>query len=383
MEQLINLIKRKSTYKLIIPSDVERKIRYLCTKIPNVEWSGTLFYTYEGSMDDGSLVITCKDIFVMDIGSAAYTEFDMSPDVISYMCDNPELLGVQMGLIHSHNNMSCFFSGTDTATLREEGRDRNHFVSLIVNNEGTYTAAITRKIKSIKSIHESYSYGSFEDTTITGTKEYQEESEYIEYYGLDITKEGENFSFQELDNRITEIRKKKASSPKPTKIIIGGGSESQYNREPVCHQPISEPSDYNFIKKRPFIIDMDEDPRLPLSSKFEVSEKDIQDVLIQLITGSIILRDTSKIDINKWVTSMPQVFGNRFGNSKEGIKKFESWADGHCEFLICDKEPDDITAEEETDWIANFAEDLYDKLSTLPNNEYIEILKDIVKQWII
>lgn len=94
------LIKGKSTYKLIIPSDVEKKIRHLCLRVPNVEWSGTLFFTYEGSMEDGNLVITCKDIYVMDIGSAAYTEFDMSPDVISYMCDNPDLLGMQMGLIH-------------------------------------------------------------------------------------------------------------------------------------------------------------------------------------------------------------------------------------------------------------------------------------------
>ena len=36
----------------------------------------------------------------MDIGSQAYTEFDMSPDVIAYMTDHPELLDCQMGLIH-------------------------------------------------------------------------------------------------------------------------------------------------------------------------------------------------------------------------------------------------------------------------------------------
>lgn len=85
----------------------------------------------------------------MDIGTQAYTEFDMNPDVIAYMCENPELLDCQMGLIHSHNNMSTFFSETDTATLKEEGRDRNNFVSLIVNNAGTYTAAITRRVKDI------------------------------------------------------------------------------------------------------------------------------------------------------------------------------------------------------------------------------------------
>lgn len=102
MEEMnqLNLVKRQPTYKLIIPTDVERKIRHLCQKVPNVEWSGTLFFTPEGSMEEGNLVITCRDIFVMDIGSSTYTEFDMSPDVISYMCDHSELLDMQMGLIH-------------------------------------------------------------------------------------------------------------------------------------------------------------------------------------------------------------------------------------------------------------------------------------------
>ena len=51
-------------------------------------------------MEEENLVITCKDIYVMDIGTSAYTEFDMSPDVISYMTDNTDLLDCQMGLIH-------------------------------------------------------------------------------------------------------------------------------------------------------------------------------------------------------------------------------------------------------------------------------------------
>ena len=36
-----------------------------------------------------------------------------------------------------------FFSGTDLNTLQEEGSDMNNFLSLIVNNAGQYTAAIT------------------------------------------------------------------------------------------------------------------------------------------------------------------------------------------------------------------------------------------------
>lgn len=104
----IRLVQKLGTYnyKLIIPSEVENKIRYACQKSWNTEWSGTLFFTHEGSFENNDLIIKCVDIYIMDVGTQAYTEFDMNPDVISYMCDNPDLLDCQMGLIHSHNNMS-------------------------------------------------------------------------------------------------------------------------------------------------------------------------------------------------------------------------------------------------------------------------------------
>lgn len=96
----ISLIKMASTYNMIIPQKVENKIRHICNKVWDVEWSGTLFYKYSGSFENKDLVITCEDIYVMDIGTSAYTEFDMSPDVIGYMAENLELLDCQLGLIH-------------------------------------------------------------------------------------------------------------------------------------------------------------------------------------------------------------------------------------------------------------------------------------------
>lgn len=280
--------------------------------------------------------------------------------------------------------MATFFSGTDTATLKEEGRDRNHFVSLIVNNEGTYTAAITRKVKSTKTIQESYSYGSFEDTTVTGVDSYQEEVEFIEYFGLDITKEGDNFSFQELDNRLAEIRKRKSVIlPAPNNIVTGvtyprpkdennRTTPSLFTRDELEGRIENEP---------PRSIKPTEE-ELPFTPQ-NISGADLQHVLLQLITGSIILRDTSKIDVKKWAATMPQVFGDRFGRSKEGLKNFEQWADGHCEFLIYDKEPSGLDSDGEADWIASFAMALYEELDALPKNEYIEILKGITEQWMI
>lgn len=101
----LSLIDRHSMYKLIIPDLVQRKIREWCYHFPTKEWSGTLFYTVEGSFEDGSLVITCKDIYVSDIGSATYTEFDHSADIVSYQAMN-DLLDCYTGLIHSHNQMA-------------------------------------------------------------------------------------------------------------------------------------------------------------------------------------------------------------------------------------------------------------------------------------
>ena len=49
-----------------MPQKVEEKIRYLCRKFPTLEWSGVLFTSYTGNFEDGSLEITCEDLFPMD-----------------------------------------------------------------------------------------------------------------------------------------------------------------------------------------------------------------------------------------------------------------------------------------------------------------------------
>lgn len=110
-EKKLDLVHKSTIYKMIIPEQVERKIRLLCREIHNVEWSGILFYKVDGTFEDNNLVITCVDIFQMDEGNSTYTEYNMSPDVCNYICEHPELTkeGIYQGLIHSHNNMSKEF----------------------------------------------------------------------------------------------------------------------------------------------------------------------------------------------------------------------------------------------------------------------------------
>lgn len=222
----LKLIKQKQSYNIVIPKNVEEKIRHLCSVVHEVEWSGVLFYKKEGSFENNDLKITCVDIFPMDIGSGGFTDFDDTPDIAAYRCEHLELLdeGIYEGLIHSHNVMKAFFSGTDTNTLLEEGTDRNHFVSLIVNNAGNYVAAVTRRIKQeVHAVaHIVYTtkthYNSWDDIdiplsdneTVEKDKEETKTIEYVEWYDLNITKEAADNDFNEIDNRLSAIKEAKA-----------------------------------------------------------------------------------------------------------------------------------------------------------------------------
>lgn len=156
----VYLRKNQECFKLIIPKNVEEKIKCACLHLPDTEWSGVLFYKHKGTFKD-NLTLTCVNFIILDIGTASRTEFETTPKVASFMVDN-NLMNCHQGLIHSHNNFSTFFSGTDTETLKSEGALTNHFLSLIVNDAGIYSAAITKKFKytgTIKYNIETEAYG--------------------------------------------------------------------------------------------------------------------------------------------------------------------------------------------------------------------------------
>lgn len=391
----ISLVQKSGTYnyKLIIPAEVERKIRFACQKVWSTEWSGTLFFTHEGSFENNDLVIRCVDIYIMDIGTQAYTEFDMNPDVIAYMCENPELLDCQMGLIHSHNNMSTFFSGTDTATLKEEGRDRNNFVSLIVNNAGSYTAAITRRIKS-KQVKESVSYEFFGDGEKHDAKEYVSDADEIEWFYLKIEKEDENYSFPDMAARLEEIKQAKAEKVKKAQTPVYQGSY-----KPVIANSYGTKADpANLVKKetkKPKVVQtslFDDVDDLPFEVGYDIpygqvtfDKVTLKSLVLQLITGSIIISNDSKIDITKWAKSMPALYEKRFGKGKEGMKNFKIWADTYAEYLtwyVTDEKLEELGFDE-TEICAICAHDMIEELTKLPENDYIKGYIDALQKYLI
>ena len=393
--KVISLVQKSGTYnyKLIIPAEVERKIRFACQKVWSTEWSGTLFFTHEGSFENNDLVIRCVDIYIMDIGTQAYTEFDMNPDVIAYMTEHSELLDCQLGLIHSHAGMQTFFSGTDTATLKEEGRDRNNFVSLIVNNAGSYTAAITRRIKS-KQVMESVSYEFFGDGEKQDTKKYVSDADEIEWFYLKIEKEGENYSFPDMAARLEEIKQAKEERAKKTQTPVYQGGYKPV----IANSYGTKVGPANLVKKgtnKPEVVQsslFDNVDDLPFEEGYDIpygqvafDKVTLKSLVLQLITGSIIISNDSKIDISKWAKSMPALYEKRFGKGEEGMKNFKMWADTYAEYLtwyVTDEKLEELGFDE-TEICAICAHDMIEELTKLPENDYIKGYIDALQKYLI
>lgn len=397
---VLELVHKNTAFKLVIPSDVEKKIRLLCQNIWSVEWSGILFYKVEGNFEDKSLTVRCVDIFQMDEGSAAYTEFDMSADVASYMIDHPELMdgSTYQGLIHSHNNMSTFFSGTDTATLSSEGSDMAHFVSLIVNNEGKYTAAITRRYKCVQKVVEEFSYPSWNEETVTGEDKFDIEEEVLEWFNLNIVFENATDSFEaEMLERIKEIRKaKKATKPVHTNYYQASGNSRGIYQGQVrtgTYVPFGQyetkKEDFSFKTTVP-TANLTTEPKqtnLPFEDyeqnipygKVHINEEIVDTLVKQIVTGSVIIPNTAKIDLNKWVSSMDTLYRERFGS----IKQFESFAASYIDFLINFTDDPELVHLDATEMAAIMAFEVTLKLKALPKNPWLNCYLDMLDDYIL
>lgn len=291
------------------------------------------------------------------------------------------------------DNIMTFFSGTDTATLKEEGRDRNNFVSLIVNNAGSYTAAITRRIKS-KQVMESVSYEFFGDGEKQDTKEYVSDADEIEWFYLKIEKEGENYSFPDMAARLEEIKQAKAEKAKKAqtpvyssgyKPVIANSYDTKAGpanlvKKEDSKPEVVQPTLFNNADDLPF----DDNYSLPYG-QVTFDKVTLKSLVLQLITGSIIISNDSKIDITKWAKSMPALYEKRFGKGEEGMKNFKIWADTYAEYLtwyVTDEKLEELGFDE-TEICAICAHDMIEELTKLPENDYIKGYIDTLQKYLI
>ena len=405
VKPVLELVHRQDIFKIVIPAEVEKKIRFLCKNIWDVEWSGILFYKVEGAFEDKSLTIRCVDLFQMDIGTSAYTEFNVSPDMATYMVDHPELLeeGIYQGLIHSHNNMATFFSGTDTSTLSAEGNDMAHFVSLIVNNAGKYTAGITRKYKCVQTVSEKYTYPTWNDEVREGVETFDIEEEKLEWFNLDIVFEDATDDFEtEMMERIKEIKesKKKVVTPvykgypqygnygkniAPTKEVgstFPMDKEEYYGEEGRNWYQAREVKETSG-KQRELPFEQPEEENLDIPYGVITVDKDIvQSIVRQLVTSSIIISNESAVDVKKWANSMENLYRRRFGS----VKEFEYFASNYVDYLINYTYDGDVMAvisNDDSTMAALLAHDVREELEKLPKNPWLSVYIKLMDDYII
>ena len=378
------LIKQSATYKLYVPRKVEEKIRYLCRKYPSLEWSGVLFYTHTGTFEDNNLEIHCEDIYPMDLGSATFTKFQNDETIVGYVADNIDLFQCDMGLIHSHNRMSCWFSGTDTSTLQSEGNDTNCFVSLIVNNEGTYCAAITRKVQSKKRVITEYLGSSYEffgegAKQLTGSNEAgREEAETtsIEYFMLDVEREIVDNPFDFLDKRFEEIesKKKNVSLPKEPDTFEYKFLNSERYKSASAKE--------NLLIEEPSMFSREEMGEV-FTTDWEPDTKIIHHLVCQMITCSLIIN--KDIDLKQWIVRhMNNKYKEIFEESGDP-QHFNEWKEFIVEFLFNQYEDSNLPGDAYGDYdlyLSKIASAMYDSLCEYPTNGYIEQYKEILMRYI-
>jgi len=93
-------VKHPELFKIVLSEQLETKIRTYCALSPEREWSGVLFYKFEGTTFKNGITISANDMYLMDQGTAAHTEFDLNePEITRYMVFEG-LIDHCIGLIH-------------------------------------------------------------------------------------------------------------------------------------------------------------------------------------------------------------------------------------------------------------------------------------------
>ena len=114
--------------------------------------------------------------------------------------------------------------------------------------------------------------------------------------------------------------------------------------------------------------------------KSKTYKEALESAFKEIITGSVLLNHESKVDIEDWAKNMPKVYKRRFGSADSN--EFNNWEEVYVPFVkesYIDKiaageniSIDDFDTFEDLD--NRFTKDLSDKLSKLPQNEYLKVI---------
>jgi hypothetical protein len=193
----------------------------LCNLVSQDEWSGSLFYTTEGVFGQEGFTCTAQYIFLQDIGTGTYTEYDYDSKFTTFLMKNPQFMDMKVGHIHSHNNMSVFFSGTDQSEIEDNSACHNIYLSLIVNNRNDMEAKIAVRADRKSQIKDEYKFPNEKGEIITMYDEVATEDSLVMIYNCEIEKPSFPGMDPEFRKQFEEVQKKKEEK-KPTWSYSGG-----------------------------------------------------------------------------------------------------------------------------------------------------------------
>ena len=211
--------------QLEISDKAQSQIDYLLRKFPNTEWSGMMVWDIvEGSLKSPTdLKLIVEYVLLMDIGSAAYTEYDNNAQLMLDLYDEyPDAMTKRIGHIHSHHNMKAYFSSTDDQELHDNVDKHVAYLSMIVSKSSSYAAKMAKLVEQSST----YTIKDFDDEEISSTST----EKIMLVYDIDIAQE-EYEANSLIDARLAKVREyseERMKTTHKTYDYYGGRKPGQY-----------------------------------------------------------------------------------------------------------------------------------------------------------
>ena len=239
------------------------------------------------------------------------------------------------------------------------GSREDSFKVPVPSYEGTYKAAITRKVQEKKTVvtkdfsctYEFFGEGEKTANVLTSpTQETVVESVRIEAFMLDVEREVADNPYDFLDKRFDEIEeaKKKTTAINPPVIKVSENNHSPWipNKTSVVNSASNVfdndfDEDYSFRdwqlkqqeKKEPTLFSDSEMNKMIDISSWEPDPTIIHKLVCQMVTCSLIVGEN--IDLKQWIVKwMDKKYKEIFGFDSTKSSQFQEWKDFIVEFMV-------------------------------------------------
>jgi proteasome lid subunit RPN8/RPN11 len=267
-----------------ITKKLKDQIDFLHKKIGTTEWSGVLFYKTETTDFSvlKNLKFTANDMFLMDIGSSVYTEYEFNKNIMTAYDVIEDAIESDIGMIHTHHSMGAFFSGTDIKELEDNSKLYNYYISLIVDFKEEYQCKIVFPSKS-----KSTTTSKIKDQNGNNIEVITEKEEISLLSGDLIVKLENDVNIDKwIVDRYNKVKEEKAKVL--AKTYTPNGYNSFNNKRPVGFNPLSQ--EYPSLFKNDHLRIKEED---------KVEDDLIEKFLIELLTLGVQDGDEDVVDVIK------------------------------------------------------------------------------------